>query len=76
MVEVGRRGEVASLPKPIVGSKRSYPEKKSTQTQKMGAAGCGGGLGGMGERAHPSRCSARRGHSRKETKPQVLMVNL
>lgn len=28
MVEVGRRGEVASPPKPIVGSKRSYPEKK------------------------------------------------
>ena len=29
MVEVGRRGEVASPPKPIVGSKRSYPEKKN-----------------------------------------------
>ena len=28
MVEVGRRGEVASPPKPIVGSKRSCPEKK------------------------------------------------
>ena len=29
MVEVGRRGKVASPPKPIVGSKRSYPEKKN-----------------------------------------------
>ena len=69
MVEVGRRGEVASPPKPIVGSKRSYPEKKKlASTQKMGAAGCSGGLGGTGERAHPSRCSARRGHNRKGTK--------
>ena len=70
MVEVGRRREVANPPKPIVGSKRSYPGTKLTPTQKMGAAGCGGGLGGTGERAHPTRCPARRGHNRKGTKPQ------
>ena len=48
MVEVGRRGEGASPPKPIVGSKRSCPEKKTTSTPKMGAADCGAGLGGTG----------------------------
>ena len=75
MVEVGRRGEGASPPKPIVGSQRSCPEKKkTTPTQKMGAAGCGAELGGTGEQAHPSRCPAR--HIRNGTKPQVKIVNL
>ena len=76
MVEVGRRGEGASPPRPILGSKRSCPDKQLTPTQNMGAAGCGGGLGRAGERAHPSRCPARSGHNRKGTKPQVQMVNL
>ena len=31
MVEVGRRREGASPPKPIVGSKRSWPRKKKIQ---------------------------------------------
>ena len=51
-------------------------KNKSTPFQKMGAAGCDGGLGGTGERAHPSRCRALRGHNQKGTKPQLHMVNL
>ena len=51
-------------------------KKNLIPAQNMGAAGCGGGLEGTGERAHPSRCPARRGHNRKDTKPQVQMVNL
>ena len=62
MVEVGRRGEGTNPPKPILGSKRSCPEKKLTPTQKMGAAGCGGGLGGPGER--PTQADARLGKVR------------
>ena len=50
--------------------------KKTAPTQKIGSAGCGSGVEGTGERAHPSRCPARRGHNRNGTKPQVKMVNL
>ena len=39
---------------------------KILPSQKVGAAGCDGGLGRKGERAHPtSRFPARRGHNRK-----------
>ena len=76
MVEVGRRGEGASPPKTILCLKRSCSERYLTPTQKMGAAGCGGGLGRTGERAYPSRCPARSGHNRKGPKPQVQVVNL
>ena len=75
MVEVGCRGEVASPPRPIVGSKRPYPEKNYFQL-RIEAAGCGCGLGETGERVHSSRCPARSGHNRKGTKPHVQMVNL
>ena len=39
MVEVGRRGEVASPPKPVVGSKHSYPEKKINSNSENGSGG-------------------------------------
>ena len=39
MVEVGRRGQVASPPKPIVGSKRSCPEKKINSNSEYGSGG-------------------------------------
>ena len=39
MVEVGRRGEVASPPKPIVGSKRSCPKINNNSNSENGSGG-------------------------------------
>lgn len=74
MVEVGRKEGRASPPKPILGSKISHPEK-ITPTQNVGVAGCGGGLGRKGERAHQSRCPAQRGHTWKGSESHVEMAN-
>ena len=39
MAEVGQKEGRASLPKPILGSKSSQPEKQITPTWKMGVTG-------------------------------------
>ena len=51
MVEVGRGQGGANLPEPYSVQKAHVQKTSLPPTQKMGAAGCNGGLGGNGERA-------------------------
>ena len=66
MVEGGRRGEVSSPPKPIVGSKRSCPEIFFNSNSEYGSGGMWWWVGRDGgtsprklmpglERSHPER---------------------
>ena len=67
-VEVGWKGG-ASPPKPILGSKNSCLEKPNNSSSEDGSGGMVVvGRNGGGERAHPSRYLARRGHNRKRNK--------
>ena len=67
-VEVGWKGG-ASPPKPILGSKNSCLEKPNNSSSEDGSGGMVVvGWNGGGERAHPSRYLARRGHNRKRNK--------